>query len=52
MDPMCKLLGSKNKAEVLEVMEFFKVAHEYQFESAKVSSIFTFYNKCTNIWMW
>jgi len=42
MDPMCKLLGSKNKAEVLEVMEFFKVAHEYQFESAKVSSVFTF----------
>ncbi|KAF9528388.1 non-SMC mitotic condensation complex subunit 1-domain-containing protein [Crepidotus variabilis] len=35
MEPMCKLLGSKNKAEVLEVMEFFKVAHEYSFESAK-----------------
>jgi len=36
MEPMCKLLGSKNKAEVLEVMDFFRVAHEYQFESAKV----------------
>ncbi|KAJ3506594.1 hypothetical protein NLJ89_g6784 [Agrocybe chaxingu] len=35
MEPMCKLLGSTNKAEVLEVMEFFKVAHAYQFESAK-----------------
>lgn len=38
MEPMCKLLGSTNKAEVLEVMDFFKVAHEYQFESAKVNS--------------
>ena len=37
MEPMCKLLGSTNKAEVLEVMDFFRVAHEYQFESAKVS---------------
>ena len=36
MEPMCKLLGSTNKAEVLEVMNFFRVAHEYQFESAKV----------------
>ena len=36
MEPMCKLLGSTNKAEVLEVMDFFRVAHEYQFESAKV----------------
>ena len=38
MEPMCKLLGSTNKAEVLEVMEFFKIAHEYQFESAKVNT--------------
>ena len=36
MEPMCKLLGSTNKAEVLEVMDFFRVAQEYQFESAKV----------------
>ncbi|KIM35665.1 hypothetical protein M413DRAFT_449620 [Hebeloma cylindrosporum] len=35
MDPMCKLLGSTSKPEVLEVMEFFRVAHEYEFESAK-----------------
>jgi condensin complex subunit 1 len=32
-----KLLGSKHKSEVLESMEFFKVAHEYQLEGAKVS---------------
>ena len=37
IEPMCKLLGSTNKAEVLEVMDFFRVAHEYQFESAQVS---------------
>lgn len=36
MEPMCKLLGSTSKAEVLEVMDFFRIAHEYQFESAKV----------------
>jgi condensin complex subunit 1 len=36
MDPMCKLLGSTSKPEVLEVMEFLRVAHEYEFESAKV----------------
>ncbi|PPQ81973.1 hypothetical protein CVT25_014624 [Psilocybe cyanescens] len=35
MEPMCKLLGSTSKAEVLEVMDFFRIAHEYQFESAK-----------------
>ena len=40
MEPMCKLLGSTNKAEVLEVMDFFRVAHEYQFESAKVGFLF------------
>ena len=32
-----KLLGSTHKSEVLESMEFFKVAHEYQLDSAKVS---------------
>lgn len=36
MDKMCQLLGSKNKPEVLEAMEFFRVAHEYRFESAMV----------------
>ncbi|KAF8890031.1 non-SMC mitotic condensation complex subunit 1-domain-containing protein, partial [Gymnopilus junonius] len=35
MDPMCALLGSTSKAEVLEIMDFFRVAHEYQFDSAK-----------------
>jgi len=31
------LLSSTGRAEVLEAMDFFKVAHEYQFESANVS---------------
>ncbi|KAK2461131.1 hypothetical protein APHAL10511_006658 [Amanita phalloides] len=35
MDTMAQLLGSTNKPEVLEAMEFFRVAHEYQFESAR-----------------
>lgn len=34
---MSQLLGSTNKAEVLESMEFFRVAWEYQFDSAEVS---------------
>lgn len=33
-----QLLGSTHKAEVLEAMEFFRVAHEYQLDSAEVSS--------------
>jgi condensin complex subunit 1 len=32
-----QLLGSTHKAEVLEAMEFFRVAHEYQLDSAEVS---------------
>ena len=32
-----QLLGSTHKTEVLEAMEFFRVAHEYQLDSAKVS---------------
>jgi condensin complex subunit 1 len=32
-----ELLGSTHKTEVLESMEFFRVAHEYQLDSAKVS---------------
>ena len=32
-----RLLGSTHKSEVLESMEFFKVAHEYQLDSAEVS---------------
>ena len=31
-----ELLGSTHKTEVLESMEFFRVAHEYQLDSAKV----------------
>jgi condensin complex subunit 1 len=38
MDILSQLLVSTSKAEVLESMEFFRVAHEYQFESAQVSS--------------
>ncbi|KAJ7116325.1 non-SMC mitotic condensation complex subunit 1-domain-containing protein [Mycena epipterygia] len=36
MDIMEKLLGSKNKPEVLEAIEFFRVAHEYKFAKADV----------------
>lgn len=32
-----KLLASTNKLEVLEAIEFFRVAHEYQFDGAEVS---------------
>ena len=32
-----QLLASTAKPEVLEAMEFFRVAHEYQFDSAEVS---------------
>jgi condensin complex subunit 1 len=38
MNIVGQLLGSTNKAEVLEAMEFFRVAYEYQFDSAEVSS--------------
>lgn len=31
-----QLLASTNKPEVLESMEFFRVAHEYQFDGAEV----------------
>ena len=31
-----QLLGSTHKTEVLESMEFFRVAHEYQLDSAEV----------------
>ncbi|KAJ7844392.1 non-SMC mitotic condensation complex subunit 1-domain-containing protein [Mycena olivaceomarginata] len=34
MDIMENLLGSKNKPEVLEAIEFFRVAHEYKFTKA------------------
>lgn len=37
METIGKLLGSLNKAEVLESMEFFRVAHEYQIQGSEVS---------------
>lgn len=39
MEILGQLLGSKNKPEVLEAMEFFRVAHEYQFTNAEVFSL-------------
>src|ERR1700722_2830234 len=39
METVGQLLGSMNKAEVLEAMEFFRVAYEYQFDSAHVSDL-------------
>ena len=36
MDTMAKLLGSTNKPEVVEAIEFFRRAHEYQFDDAQV----------------
>ena len=38
VDILSQLLASTSKAEVLESMEFFRVAHEYQFDSAHVRS--------------
>lgn len=35
-----QLLGSTNKAEVLEAMEFFKVIYHYEFEGAGVRILF------------
>lgn len=37
MEIIGQLLGSTNKAEVLESIEFFRVAHEYQIVGAEVS---------------
>jgi condensin complex subunit 1 len=36
MPQLCELLGSTSKLEVLEAMDFFRVAFEYQFEGAEV----------------
>ena len=33
---MCQLLGSTNKVEVSENMEFFRIAWEYQFDTAEM----------------
>lgn len=39
METMAQLLGSTHKPEVLEAMEFFRVAHEYRLEEAKVRRV-------------
>lgn len=39
-----QLLASTNKAEVLEAMEFFRVAFEYQFDSAEVLTAIFFFS--------
>lgn len=39
MEIVGQLLGSKNKSEVLEAMDFFRVAYEYQFEGAEVRNV-------------
>lgn len=36
MDTIEKLLGSKSKPEVLEAIDFFRIAHVYQFAQAQV----------------
>ena len=33
---MCQLLGSTNKAEVLENKDFFRIAWEYQYDGAEM----------------
>ena len=33
---MCQLPGSTNKADVLENMEFFRIAWEYQYDGAEM----------------
>ena len=38
MESVMQLLGSTNKAEVLESMEFFRVTNEYDFQSSEVAS--------------
>lgn len=46
MDVLGQLLGSTSKAEVLESIEFFKVAYEYQMAGASVSSMIRSHLKC------
>jgi condensin complex subunit 1 len=50
METMCNLLGSTNKPEVLEAIEFFRVAHEYKFLTATVSHSASYESRtCWNI---
>lgn len=39
MDKVCELLGSTNKSEVLEAMNFSRVAHDYKLPSSEVGAI-------------
>ena len=39
MEKSCVLLGSKHKAEVLEAMELFRVAHIYDMTGSKVGPL-------------
>lgn len=43
MEMLGQLLGSTNKAEVLEVMDFFRVALEYKLEGAEVCFLCSFF---------
>jgi len=47
---LCNLLGSTSKAEVLEAMEYFRVAYEYHLDTAPVRySRFQFSHHQTNL---
>ena len=37
----CQFLGSTNKSEVLENMEFFRIAWEYQYDGAEMPHSYT-----------
>ncbi|KAJ7117284.1 non-SMC mitotic condensation complex subunit 1 [Mycena filopes] len=50
MEIMEKLLGSKNKPEVLEAIEFFRVAQEYKFVKADVRVALGSRRCCILIW--
>ena len=45
MDTMAKLLGSTSKPEVLEAIDFFRYAHEYQFDDAQVCVSRSYYRE-------
>ena len=49
MDSVIQLLGSTNKAEVLESMEFFRVTSEYEFQTSEVVVAFFLRSLCLTI---
>ena len=49
MDSVIQLLGSTNKAEVLESMEFFRVTSEYEFPTSEVGFTFLVGCRCPTI---